>query len=171
MDAKCNITTTVLQQLDKLRWGYSCNASDTPIIENYIEQLNCACLKFIPLNVVECNNPTTIFNFTKVYWGWKNNSLPLTLAEIEASLNFAYLSPGSVVKADFRANGSPMFLWVAIPVGEPVGTNWYGADNNKGKIGTSDDFIAAPIVIQAKYNLYFSNYPSQQQDTVIEIRH
>jgi hypothetical protein len=109
------------------------------------------------------------------FWGWKDDNNPLTVAQIEtigANSRTASFANGAHVLADFTANGSPKFLWVAIPVSQSVKTKWYGSPSNYGNIGAYPNLFGGPVLVAGvtNYNFYITNYETQQQDTPLEFR-
>lgn len=61
--AKCNITGLVLQELNKLHYGYNCKDNGLAIIENYLEFLSCPNIKLIVCNTEPyCNTTPNSFD-------------------------------------------------------------------------------------------------------------
>jgi hypothetical protein len=107
-------------------------------------------------------------------FGWADtNSVSSTL--ISAAQGSVEHESGATVIADFRANALPKWLYVLIPVDEPIRATWYGTALNNGDVSISDDsetFRYRGTVASGgdTYNVYMSTFETEQTDTVIEFR-
>lgn len=61
---KCNITSLVLEKLNKLKWGFSCKDNSCGIVENYLQYISkdCPTVIFSICFPDNCQNSAIVFN-------------------------------------------------------------------------------------------------------------
>lgn len=108
-------------------------------------------------------------------FGWADtNSVSSTLiTESDGFVDF--YAGANAIPADFRPNTDPKWLYILIPIGEPLKTKWYGSTLNQGDISIADDsetFRYRGTVASGgdSYDVYMSTFATEQTDTVIEFR-
>jgi hypothetical protein len=102
------------------------------------------------------------------YYGFKDENTVLGQSAIEAGTSGVF-ADGAQVDANYMANSAPKFLWVAIPVGQPLKTKWYTTVISNGNIGTPDDLFDAPVV-SGTYNFYITNYQTSMTEAVCQFK-
>jgi hypothetical protein len=102
------------------------------------------------------------------FWGVKDTAGALSEATIEAGSSGTFTN-NAQVDANFTSNILPKYLWVAIPVAQPLKTKWYVSVLNNGNIGTPDDLFDAPVTVGA-YRFYITNYPTAITEAVTQFR-
>lgn len=118
-----------------------------------------------PTNNVQ-SSTVTISLGVVVGWGWTSNDVPIQ-SDIDGAVGHGTIISGAPITADFRANSSPMVLFMFEPTSEPAKTKWYGSVTNNGNIGDPNNDLFAITTIGST-RIYYTVFPTQQNETPIQ---